>query len=198
MPTSMQTKRTLIRVDQQSFQVSSPSRSNVRLPRFKSPEMFQKQLCQVIFQTSAAAMSLLPWVCPGSQSRTRLRTCKISRTRCPNSWSILSQDPSGTRASSKRKEASTGSRACRRVTALPKVSGLLSSCQRCCKGMRISTRNDFDYGGTSQYLMKNEGPCFTASLMMPSMARSCHFLNEACHHFGAYGYRDCMFLDDEI
>ena len=59
-------------------------------------------------------------------------------------------------------------------------------------------RNDFDYGGTSQYLMENERPYLTASLMMPGMARSCHFLDEAYHHFGTYGYRDCVLLDGEI
>ena len=32
--------------------------------------------------------------------------------------------------------------------------------------------------------------------MMPGVIRSCHFLDEAYHRFGSYGYRDCAFLHD--
>ena len=86
----------LIGIDQQPFQLSSPSRSHGQLPCFKSPGMFREQPRQVTFPTVAAVTSLLLWVRPRSQSRTRSQTCKISRTRCLNSWSILSQDKGAT------------------------------------------------------------------------------------------------------
>ena len=59
-------------------------------------------------------------------------------------------------------------------------------------------RNYFGYGGTSQYLQERETPYLTASFMMPGVIRSCHFLGEAYHRFGSYGYRDCAFLHDEM
>ena len=150
MPTSMQTNRTLIRVDQQSFQVSSSSRSNVRLPRFKSPGMFQKQLCQVIFQTLAAAMSLLPGVRPGSQSRTRLRTCKFSRTRLEYSEPRPVRDARFIKAEG----------GIDWVKGVPPCdgAGIVEQLSTMLQRNEAIDRNDFDYGGTSQYLMKNEGP----------------------------------------
>ena len=57
-------------------------------------------------------------------------------------------------------------------------------------------KNDFDYGGTSRYLGKDEQPNVIASLIDNGTGRI-KFLDAAYHRLGTYG-DGCAFYDDEI
>ena len=58
-------------------------------------------------------------------------------------------------------------------------------------------RNDYDYGGSSRYLGKEEHPNVIAPLIDNGTGRV-KFLDDACHRLGVYDEAGCAFYDDEI
>ena len=62
--------------------------------------------------------------------------------------------------------------------------------------MRASSRQRAQLIGSKGSPFVREPPI--ASLMMPCVIRPCHFLDEAYHYFGTYGYSHCALLHGEM
>ena len=58
--------------------------------------------------------------------------------------------------------------------------------------------NDYDYGGTSHYLKADEVGAADACLINPGQGINTRFFDGAYQRCGTYGYRECVFNNDEI